>query len=278
MIYMVKWLTVNITQAVNMIFELLLPSLIAGLLIALSSGSLGCFVIWRRMAFFSDTLAHSAILGTALALIAEVDVIYGLIGFGAVVAFTMAQFDHGQRHVSSDTLLAIIAQSSLALGVLLLPLTGTQVNIEALLFGDILAISWTDVIVTAAITFTIVTLLLLNWPALLALCIDEDLAATEGIKTKRYKLLLFLLLVALVAIAVQMLGVLLISSLLLIPAAAARRLSHTPQQMLFIAPFLGMLAVVCGLILAYFLNLAAGPAVVVTSAFLWLLCLFKQTD
>ncbi|NRB37861.1 MAG: metal ABC transporter permease [Pseudomonadales bacterium] len=261
-----------------MIFELMLPSLIAGLFIALSSGSLGCFVIWRRMAFFSDTLAHSAILGTALALIAEIQVIYGLIGFGILVALTMAKFDNGRRHVSSDTLLAIIAQSSLALGMLLLPLTGTQVNIEALLFGDILAISWQDVFITAAITTVIVILLAFNWSDLLALCIDEDLAATEGIATKRLKLLLFLLLVALVAIAVQMLGVLLISSLLLIPAAAARRLSHTPTQMLCIAPVLGMIAVICGLALAYFLNLAAGPAVVVTSTMIWLLCLIKKSD
>lgn len=261
-----------------MIFELLLPSLLAGLLIALSSGALGCFVIWRRMAFFSDTLAHSAILGTALALIAKVDILYGLIGFGIVVAITMARFDNGRRQVSSDTLLAIIAQSSLALGVLLLPLTGTQINIEALLFGDILAVNWQDVMITSAITLAIIVLLALNWPALLALCIDEDLAATEGIATQRYKLLLFLLLVALVAIAVQMLGVLLISSLLLIPAAAARRLSHTPQQMLFIAPVLGMLAVIFGLALAYWQNLAAGPAVVVTSTLIWLLCLMRNSD
>lgn len=261
-----------------MIFELLLPSLLCGLLIAACSGSLGCIVIWRRMAFFSDTLAHSAILGTALALIANIDVIWGLIGFGIIVAFAMARFDNGRRHVSSDTLLAIIAQSSLALGMLLLPLTGKAINIEALLFGDILAISWLDVGITAAITAIILALLAFNWPALLALCIDEDLAASEGINIQRCKLLLFLLLVGLVAIAVQMLGVLLISSLLLIPAATARRLSHTPQQMVVIAPLLGMLAVISGLILAYFLNLAAGPAVVVTASTFWILSLARKLD
>lgn len=258
-----------------MIFEMLLPSILVGLVIACCSGALGCFIVWRRMAFFSDTLAHSAILGTALAFIAEVNAVLGLIGFGCVVAVVMARFDHNKQ-LSSDTLLAIISQSSLALGIVLLPFSGQTVNIEALLFGDILAANWQDVKISIGISGAILLLLGLNWPALLALCIDEDLAATEGVKTQRYKLLLFLLLVALVAIAVKMVGVLLISSLLLIPAATARRLAHTPLHMVLLAPMIGVVAVIFGLLLAYQLNLAAGPAVVVAAACLWLMSLIRR--
>ncbi len=277
MIYMVRSLKVLIIRAVIMIFELLLPSMIVGCLVALSSGTLGCLVIWRRMAFFSDTLAHSAILGTAIAFIAEVEIIYGLLGFGLCVAFAMARFDDGKSHVSSDTFLAIISQSSLALGMLLLPLTGKSVNIEALLFGDILAINRVDVIVAGLITALIISLVSYNWQALLTLCIDEDLAASEGINIQHTKLLLFIMLVALVAIAVQMLGVLLISALLLIPAATARRLVSTPTGMLWLAPFIGIVSVLLGLASAYQFNLAVGPAIVVCTSAFWLCSQIKKS-
>src|SRR5690554_2625656 len=138
-----------------MVIELLLPSLLAGLLVALSSGMLGCFVVWRRMAFFSDALAHSAIMGTALALLANVDILYGLLGYGLLVAFVLARFDK-QLENSSDTLLAIIAQTSLAGGILLIPFTGKSIALESLLFGDILAVTWQDVYVIAAVCVLIV--------------------------------------------------------------------------------------------------------------------------
>ena len=260
-----------------MIIELLLPSLIAGLLIAIASGTLGCFVVWRKMAFFSDALAHSAVLGTALALIAEVNVLYGLIGYGAVVAIIMARFDN-QLNYSSDTLLAIIAQVSLALGLLLIPFAESNINIEALLFGDILAISWTDVAITAVITLVIITTLLVSYHSLINLCIDEELAATEGVPVIRFKLLLFLLLVALIATAVQVVGVLLISALLLIPAAAARRLATTPLQMLLLSPVIGLISVLLGLFAAYQLNTAAGPSIIIAAALLWLISLTKKSS
>lgn len=258
-----------------MIIELLLPSIVAGLLIAVASGLLGCFVVWRRMAFFSDTLAHSAVLGTALALIAGVDLIYGLIGYGALVAVVMARFDNALM-VSADTLLAIIAQASLAAGLLLIPLAGTNLNIEALLFGDILTIRWLDVGIAAIVTVIIGTTLSICYKPLIDLCIDEELAAIEGVAVARHKLVLFLLLVALIAVAVRLVGVLLISALLLVPAAATRRLAGNPLQMLLLAPAFGIVSVLSGLYAAYALNAAAGPAIVVAATLLWLVTLARK--
>lgn len=257
-----------------MIIELLLPSLLTALLIAIAGGTLGCFVVWRRMAFFSDALAHSAVLGTALALIIQYSPLYGLLGYGTLVALLMARFETRLQY-SPDTLLAILSQASLAVGLLLLPLAPSMINIETLLFGDILAVNWQDVITTAIIAFIILLALWRAWPALLALCIDEELAATEGVNVKRTKLLLFLLLVALVAIAVQMVGALLVSALLLIPAAIARRLAATPLQMLCLAPLAGVVAVCVGLFTAYNCNTAAGPTLVISAASLWLLSLSR---
>lgn len=261
-------------MAASMVVELLLPSLLAGLLVALSSGMLGCFVVWRRMAFFSDALAHSAIMGTALALLANVDILYGLLGYGLLVAFILARFDK-QLENSSDTLLAIIAQTSLAGGILLIPFTGKSIALESLLFGDILAVTWQDVYVIAAVCVLIVTSLLVWHKPLIDIAIDERLAASEGVPVKRFKLLLFCLMAGLIAVAIQMVGVLLVGALLLMPAMIARRFAQTPLSMMLLAPFAGMLAIGAGLALAWFSDAAAGPAIVVSAAAIWLLSLAK---
>ncbi|CAA0080887.1 High-affinity zinc uptake system membrane protein ZnuB [BD1-7 clade bacterium] len=258
-----------------MIIELLLPSILAGLSIAAAGGVLGCFVVWRRLAFFGDTLAHSAILGISLALLAKVDPLIGLLGFGSVVALVMARFERRLK-ISSDTLLAIIAQTSLAAGMLVLPLTGTNINIEAVLFGDILAVAWSDVIVTGVIALTIIALIAGLWRPLVTLSIDEELAATEGVPTERLKMLTFLMLVSLVAIAVQLVGVLLVSALLLIPAACSRTLAPTPLTMVILAPFIGMLAVLIGLSLSFYADTSAGPSIVLTASIFWLLANLLQ--
>lgn len=258
-----------------MIVSLLLPSLLAGLLIAISAGALGCFVVWRRMAFFSDALAHSAILGTAVALLCNVHILIGLLGYGLLVAFILSRFDQ-KLSVDGDTLLAIIAQSSLALGVLLLPLAGETVDIESLLFGDILAINWFEVAVAALVSSLIVGLLAIKHRELVDCAIDEELAATEGIAVERSKLMLFCMMVALIAVAINVVGVLLIGALLLIPALTARQFAQTPVQMLLYAPIAGILMVLLGLIVAWFADLAAGPAIVVCATAVWVLSLLRS--
>jgi len=260
-----------------MIIELLLPAIIAGLLIALASGLLGCFVLWRNMAFFSDTLSHSAVLGTGLALLAGLDPLYGLIGYGAAVALVMARFD-STLSIGSDTLLAIIAHASLAGGILLLPFTGSTIALESLLFGDILSIGWREVATAAVASISISLLVAWRFSDLVDLAIDEELAACEGVKVAPLKRMLFLALAALVAVAVQLVGVLLISALLLIPAATARRIARTPLQMALFAPLIGMAVVALGLLAAYYANLAAGPAMVVTATLLWISTLLLKRE
>jgi len=256
-----------------MIIEIL-PSIVAGICMALAGGTLGCFVVWRKMAFFSDALAHSALLGTSLALIANIDIVFGLLAYGALVAVIMARYD--STLYSSDTLLAIISQASLALGLLLLPFAGQAINIEALLFGDILSVSWQQAGFSIAITLGILSCIGIFWRPLLNLSTDEELAATEGVPVKRLKLLLFLLLVGLIAIAVQIVGILLISALLLIPVACARQLAHSPVQMLMQAPIIGILSVLLGLMGAWQFNTAAGPSMVIVATIFWLLSLMHK--
>lgn len=258
-----------------MIVSLLLPSILAALLIALSSGVLSCFVVWRRMAFFSDALAHSAMLGTALALLLKINILFGLFAYGLFIALCLSIFTK-RFSDEGDTLLALTAQTSLAAGMLLLPFTGQQLALESLLFGDVLAINWLDVGFTAATALAIIAVVLFKYRQLIDSAIDEDLAAAEGIAVQRYKLLLFFLLVALITVSVQVVGVLLIGALLLIPAMTARRFAQTPEQMMLLAPVIGIAAVVVGLTAAIWLNVQAGPAIVVAAALFWLVSLLRR--
>lgn len=258
-----------------MIVSLLLPSILAALLIAISGGVLSCFVVWRRMAFFSDALAHSAMLGTALALLLKLHLLFGLFAYGLLVAALLAFFTK-RLEEDGDTLLALTAQTSLAGGMLLLPLTGQHLALESLLFGDVLAITWADVGITAVFALLIVLAMWLKRGVLIDSAMDEDLAAAEGVAVMRYKMLLFFLLVALIAVAIQVVGVLLIGALLLIPAMTARRFSQTPEQMLLLSPVFGVLAVAFGMTTAVIFNAQAGPAIVVAAALMWLLSLAKK--
>ena len=260
-------------MAVIMIIELIYPSLIIAAFIALSSGLLSCFVVWRRMAFFADALSHSAILGTSIALIATVNAIWGLIAYGIVVALSLSYFSK-KIHISSDTFLAIISQTSLAVGLLTLSFLPQQFSIETLLFGDILAVSKDDIPVTAAISITITVLVWRFKDGLIRLCLDEELAHTEGLNISFYKVLLMLMLVALIATAIQLLGVLLVSTLLLIPAATARSFAKSPLHMLLIAPVAALLASGCGIGLSVqFDQIMTSPAIVLSAATFWLLSL-----
>ncbi len=253
-----------------MIIELLWPSFVIAALIALTAGLLSCFVVWRRMAFFADALSHSAILGTAIAVLLNINPLFGLFAYGVLVALLLNSFTDAIK-LSSDTLLAIISQTSLAVGLLAIGLLKTQFSLESLLFGDILAVSSKSILPTAIICSIIIITSLLFKDDLIRLCLDEKLAFIEGVNTERAKKLLMLMLVALIATAIQLLGVLLVSTLLLMPAASARQLASSPNTMLLTAPIFAFFASFGGLFASIqFDHIATSPAIVTCAASMWL--------
>ncbi|MCK5880601.1 MAG: metal ABC transporter permease [Sinobacterium sp.] len=256
-----------------MIIELIYPSLIIAAFIAVSAGLLSCFVLWKRMAFFADALSHSAILGTSIALFASIDVIWGLMGYGALVALSLSYFSN-KIQLSSDTFLAIISQTSLAIGLITLSFLPQQFSIESLLFGDILSVGAVDIPATAVVASLIIIAVWKFHDGLIRLCLDEELAQTEGLNVNFYKTLLMLMLVALIATAIQLLGVLLVSTLLLIPAATARSFAKSPIQMLLLSPVIALLASGTGIAFSIqFDNIMTSPAIVVAATALWALSL-----
>jgi zinc transport system permease protein len=256
-----------------MLDEFFLRALAAAVGAALLAGPLGCFIVWRRMAYFGDTMAHSALLGVALGFLLGIDLTIGIVGVTFTVALLLLAFQHSGR-IATDTLLGILSHSALSLGLVLVSLmTWLRLDLMGYLFGDVLAASWGEVaLIWSGGALSLIGLALI-WRPLLAITINEDLARAEGVAALRYRLAFMALMAVVIAVAMKVIGILLITSLLIIPAAAARPLSRTPEQMAVMAALIGAVAGVAGLFISLGLDTPSGPSIVVAALIFFLLSL-----
>lgn len=245
-------------------------AVIAGIGLALTAGPLGCFVVWRRMAYFGDTMAHSALLGVAFAFLLEISLPLGVFAAAATTALALLGL-HRREGLSTDTLLGILAHATLALGLVMIAAANVRIDLLAFLFGDILAVTRTDIAVIYGGAFAVLAVVALLWRAMLAATVSHELAAVEGLRPERARLVFMLLMAAVIAIAMELVGVLLITSLLIIPAAAARRISATPEAMAVLAAAIGVIAVVAGLFGSLTFDTPSGPSIVVAALVLFLI-------
>ncbi len=245
--------------------DLLLPALLGGIGVAVVAGPLGSFLVWRRMAYFGDTLSHAALLGVALGAAWKLNLHASVLVVCLSLAILLVWLQE-QQIIASDTLLGILAHSSLSLGlvtVALLP--GTRLDLMAYLFGDLLTVSMSDLIwIWIGVAFSLLVLAVI-WNSLLAITLHEELAQVEGVQVLRVRLILMLLVATVIAIAMKIVGVLLITALMIIPAATARRFARTPEQMAGMASVMGVLAVSVGIGLSFWKDTPVGPSIVVAS-------------
>jgi len=250
--------------------DFILRALAAGFGIAALAGPMGSFVVWRRMAYFGDTLAHSALLGVTLGFLLGVDPAVGVMAVCVVLALILVALQH-RRTLASDTVLGILSHSALSLGLVAVAFLETlRVDLIGYLFGDILSVSGGDLLRIYGGGAAALALLVLLWRRLLAVTVDEDLARVEGMPVVALRLAFMLLIALVIAVAMKIVGILLITSLLIIPAAAARRFARTPEQMAVLAAVLGMVAVAGGILASLQWDLPAGPSVVVAAFTLFL--------
>ena len=253
--------------------DFLLYALLAGLGVALVAGPLGCFVVWRRMAYFGDTLAHSALLGVALGVLLQINLSITVTAVPLVMALALVMLEE-KGFLSLDTLLGILSHSALAAGLVIISLLPeVRIDLMSLLFGDLLSVSIGDLWVIYGITLLVLALLVGLWRPLINITVNPELAAVEGTNVTLVRTSLMLITALVIAIAMKIVGVLLITALLITPAATARRLSHTPEQMAIIASAIAMLSVLMGLSLSWYSDAPAGAAVVLCSATLFLVSL-----
>lgn len=252
-----------------MIPEFLLRAWLASAGLALVAGPLGCFVVWRRMAYFGDTLSHSALLGVSLGLLIGVDPMIG-VAFTTVSLALLILLLQQQRRLATDTVLGILAHSGLALGIVCISLQhSVRVDLLGYLFGDVLAVSWLEVAVVWAGGAACLAMLAWIWRRLLFVTIHEELAQAEGLSVLGMRFVLLLLLAVVIAAAMKIVGILLITSMLIIPAAAARALARDPEWMAVLAALAGVLAATFGLAGSFFLDTPTGPSIVVAALLLF---------
>lgn len=249
----------------------MLRAAVAGIAVAAVGGALGCFLVWRRMAFFGDTLAHAALLGIALGLLLELSAPAAALGVCLCIALVFTGLE-GRIALGSDTLLAVIAHGTLAAGVIAIALIGARgAGLEAYLFGDLLAVGDAELALIGGVGGVVAALCAWRWRDWLAIAVDEDLARIEGIAVERAKRLQVLAIAALIAVAMNVVGVLLVTALLVIPPAAGRALARSPEQMALLGAVIGALSVLGGLAVSWRFDTPAGPSVVLAACLLFAL-------
>lgn len=246
-------------------------ALIAGAGVALVAGPLGCFIVWRRLAYFGDTLSHAALLGVALAFLFEVNITLAVFGVSVCVSLALLLLQR-RATLSSDALLGLLAHSALAIGLVVLAfMTWIRVDLMGFLFGDILAVTPSDIAVIWAGGALVLLILVLIWRSLFAATVNIELAQAEGMQPERANVIFMLLMAAVIAISMKIVGVLLITALLIIPAAAARRFASGPELMALIAALIGVVGVLLGLFGSLEWDTPAGPSIVVAALGLFII-------
>jgi len=248
--------------------DFLIRATLAGIGLVLAAAPLGCFVVWRRMAYFGDATAHAAILGVALALAFQLSIFGGVLVVSLLMAVTVSTLS--SRGYVMDTLLGVLAHSALAFGLVAVSfLHGVRVDLMAYLFGDILAVGRGDLVVIWGGAALVLGLMWWRWSALLTATINPDLAYAAGIDPRREQLVLTVALAVVVAVAIKVVGALLIAAMLIIPAATARPFASTPERMVLAAACIGALSVAGGLQVSLYWDTPTGPSIVCVVALLF---------
>ena len=255
--------------------DFLFRALIAGIGIALVTGPLGCFVVWRRLSFFGDTLAHSALLGVILSVSFDINISLSVFVVSSLVALLLLKLQN-TTNLASDSLLGLLSHSSLAIGLVVLGfLSFIRFDIMGILFGDILSVSVNDLLIIWIGGATILVVLWRIWKPLFAATVNYELAEAEGMQPDRINVIFTILLAALIAISIKMVGLLLITGMLIIPTAMARNLSNNPKQMVIFSIIGGLLSVFIGLYTSFEINTASGPTIITVALILFILSLTK---
>ncbi|MCB1450652.1 MAG: metal ABC transporter permease [Nitratireductor sp.] len=254
-----------------MLDDFFIRALVAGTGMALIAGPLGCLVVWRRLAYFGDTLSHAALLGVALGLLLQVSLTLAVLAVCVGVALVLLVLQR-RANLSSDALLGLLSHASLAIGmVVLASMTWVRIDLMGLLFGDILAVSLQDIAIIWIGGGVVLAVLATIWRPLFAATVSSELAEAEGMNPARSNLVFMLLMAVVIAISMKLVGVLLITAMLIIPAATARRFAKGPEVMAVLSALAGIMAVAGGLFGSLSLDLPSGPAIVVAALLLFLL-------
>ena len=255
--------------------DFFIRALIAGIGIALVTGPIGCFIIWRRLSFFGDTLSHSALLGITIGFFFDINVAFSVFLISSAIALILLKLQKTTK-LPGDALLGLLAHSSLAVGLVVISfLSSIRFDIMGLLFGDILAVNEIDLLIIWLGGALILLILKIIWKPLFASTVNNELAEAEGMNPERANAIFTILLAAIIAISIKIVGLLLITGMLIMPAAMSRNISNNPQQMVKLSVVGGLLSVLIGLFSSLQFNSPSGPSIITAALVLFSFTLIK---
>ncbi len=251
-------------------------ALLASLMVGILCPFVGNFAVLRRMSFFSDAISHSAFAGIAVGALLGLDLSLSSIAVSIIIALLIA-FLSEKTSLSNDTVIGIAFSGTIAAGMLIIGmLKGYKPDIFTFLFGDILAISHIDLLLLFAITIlSIATLLIFSKP-FLQITFNRELAKVEGVNVRLFEYLLFLIIAIVVTVSLKIIGMILVTSLLIVPAAAAKNLASSMKQLFGLSCAFGLISGLIGLMASVYLNTSSGPTIVLVSIGIFFLTLFKR--
>ncbi len=253
--------------------DFLVRSVIAGLIMVVIAAPMGCLMVWQRLAFLSDTLGHAAVMGVGLGLLLEVAPVFGVLAVVLLIAFSLSRVNNFSSALS-ETTLAIISHTGLAGGIILVGLLPARsVNLETILFGDLLATTHADLARLLIATIVLLLLLQRHWRSFVAVSVSREIAQAEGIEVRKMQFLMYIMIALLVAVMMKVMGVLLIAAMLVIPTTSARVFSHSPEQMVAVSALYGLGALAGGISSSFQFDWQTGPAIVVNATVLLLITL-----
>jgi len=250
--------------------DFLVRSVIAGLIMVAIAAPMGCLMVWQRLAFLSDTLGHAAVMGVGLGLLLEVTPVFGVLAVALLIVYSL-NCVNSLNSALSETTLAIISHTGLAGGIILVGLLPAQsVNLEAILFGDLLATTRADLVRLLITTVVLLLLLLHHWRSFVAVSVSREIAQAEGIQVRKVQFLMYIMIALLVAVMMKVMGVLLIAAMLVIPTTSARLFSRSPEQMVAVSALYGLAALAGGIGSSFQFDWQTGPAIAVSATLLLL--------
>ena len=241
--------------------DFLFRAFVAGIGLAIITGPLGCFIVWRRLSYFGDTLSHSALLGVVIAYALSFNIVLSVFVISGIISLSLLYLQK-KTNLPNDALLGLLAHSVLAIGLVLLGLLSfIRIDLMGLLFGDILSVNFKDILIVWIGGFFVLMVLIYIWRPLFAGTVNLELAKAEGLNPELANAIFTLLIAAVIAISIKIVGILLITGLLIIPASASRNLSSNPIQMAIISSVIGVLSIVSGLYSSITWNTSTGPTI-----------------
>jgi len=251
-------------------------ALIASLIVGILCPFVGNFVVLRKMSFFSDAISHSAFAGIAVGALLGIDLSLSSLVVAILIAFFIA-FLSEKTTLSHDTIIGIAFSGSIATGILIIGmLKGYRMDVFTFLFGDILAITRTDLVLLLLICIISIGVLTVFLKPFLQITFNRELARIEGINVRVFEYMLFFIIAVVVTVSLKIIGIILVTSLLIVPAAAAKNLASSMKHLFVLSCVFGIISGITGLLGSVYLNTPSGPTIVLVSIGIFFLTMLRR--